>query len=94
MKKWKIEIGIVVLVIVIGFGIWWFIAIKNSRLATAQYNQLLKYAQRQAIEIAIIEQASKLENYKQQIEKNKKIEPTVIPKTTIVADPIDVNDDK
>jgi hypothetical protein len=98
MKKWKVEIGVVVLLIIAGLGTWWFIATKDSRLANAQYSKLFKYAQRQAIEIAIIEQANKLENYKQQIEKNKNDIPAttikpVVPQSPIVPIPVpSVND--
>jgi len=40
---------------------------KIVRKAEAEYEMLMKFAQRQAIEIAIIEQRSKLLNYQQQM---------------------------
>ena len=71
MKKWKVEVIVILLVLLVGLGIWWFITTKDERAANAQYLRLIKFSQRQAVEIAVIEQASKLENYKQQIAKNK-----------------------
>jgi uncharacterized iron-regulated protein len=72
LNKWKIESVVLVALACFALGPWWFIATKDSRLAKKQYNQLVRYAQRQAVEIAVIEQASKLKNYEKQIEDNKK----------------------
>ena len=73
MKKWKYELVGVGLVLCLAGGIWWFHSTKAERKANAEYKQLLRFAQRQAIEIAVIEQASKLENYKQQMAANRAI---------------------
>jgi len=62
----KIVIGIVVLLVLAGLG-WWFVSTRDARKAEAEYEMLMKFAQRQAIEIAIIEQRSKLLNYQQQM---------------------------
>ena len=67
IRKWTYELIVVVVVLLIGGAGWWFNSTKDERAASAQYEQLLKFANRQAVEIAIIEQRSKLLNYQQQI---------------------------
>ena len=62
----KIVIGIVVLLVLGGSVLWWN-STKDARKAKAEYKMLVKLADRQAVEIAIIEQSAKLTNYKQQI---------------------------
>ena len=62
----KIVIGIVVLVIVCGSVYWWN-STKDERAAKAELETMIKHAQRQALEIAIIEQASKLTDYRKQL---------------------------
>ncbi len=62
----KIVIGIVVLVIVCGSVYWWN-STKDERAAEAELEIMIKHAQRQALEIAIIEQASKLTDYRKQL---------------------------
>ncbi len=69
MKKIVIVVG--VLLIVVGF-VFWFVSTKNVRASKAEYKMLVRLADKQAVEIAIIEQASKLANYKQQIAKNQR----------------------
>lgn len=64
MKKIVIVIGILA---VVGLGVWRFIATKDQRAAKAEIKLMVDYAQRQALEIAIIEQSAKLAGYKQQI---------------------------
>ncbi len=54
----KIVIGIVVL-LVVGGAVWWFVSTKDERAAKAELDTMIKYAQKQALEIVIIEQASK-----------------------------------
>lgn len=102
MKKWIYEAVIVVVVLCVAGGIWWHQSTKEQRRADAQYEQLIKFANRQAVEIAIIEQASKLEDYKQQMEVARQarnlatmqpvtpnlLMPMVMPP---IADPNDVN---
>ncbi len=48
---------------------YWFVTTKDERAKKAQYKQLVDFAERQAVEIAIIEQASKLKGYKQHLAK-------------------------
>jgi hypothetical protein len=69
----KIVITIVTLLITGGAGTW-FATTADDRAKNAELEILIKHAQRQALEIAIIEQASKLADYKKQlaaIEKEK-----------------------
>jgi len=80
MKKWKIEILMVLAAIVIGCSIWAFVATEPKRAAKKELKQLTDFVQRQALEIAAIEQASKLGNYKRQLATAQKpIEPIVDP---------------
>ncbi len=65
----KIVIGIVALLI-IGGSIYWWNSTKVERATKAELEILIKFAQRQALEIVIIEQRSKLLNYQQQINAN------------------------
>ncbi len=69
VKKVVIVVGVLVIV---GFGLWWFNSTKDIRAAEAEYEQLVRFADRQAVEIAIIEQSSKLKNYKLQIAENQR----------------------
>jgi len=62
----KIIIVICVLVVAAG-SIWWLVFTKDVRIKKAEYKLLVRFAQRQAVEIAIIEQRSKLLNYQQQM---------------------------
>ncbi len=65
MKKWKIEVTIVLMLIGIAIGIWWFIDTNPERKTNAQFEQLVKYANRQEVEIAIIKQDAELRMLKQ-----------------------------
>ena len=69
MSKWKIEAIVGAVLICVGLVTWWYFATNDARKADAEYKQLVRHAERQAVEIAIIEQNSKLLNYKQQIAK-------------------------
>jgi len=65
MNKWKIKLIehiaiVIVLVVCTGLGIWWFIDTNPTRKATAEYELLVDFANRQTVEIAIIKQASTL----------------------------------
>ncbi len=62
----KVVIGIVVLLIIGGAAYWWN-ATKDERAAKAGLEIMIKHAQKQALEIAIIEQASKLTDYRKQL---------------------------
>ncbi len=72
MKK---IVAVIVLIVVIGGGVWRYVETAPQRKADAEIEALIKFAQRQALEIAIIEQSSKLQNYKQQIAENQKAIP-------------------
>ena len=63
-----------VLTALIGSGVWWYIDTEPQRKADAGIETMIKFAQKQALEIAIIEQAVKLQNYKQQIAKVQQLE--------------------
>ncbi len=65
MKKWKIEVSIVLVLVSIGLGVCWFIHTNPERKANAQFEQLVKYANRQEVEIAIIKQDAELRMLKQ-----------------------------
>ncbi len=67
LSKVKIELVVIVLLIIVGLGAWWFVATKDARFSKSQYKQMVRVANRQAVEIAIIEQGAKLRGYKQQI---------------------------
>ena len=102
IRKWTYELIAVVVVLLIGGAGWWFNSTKDERQASAQYEQLLKFANRQAVEIAIIEQASKLEDYKQQMAASQQArnlavtQPVLPPAITppIIADSKDVDVNK
>ncbi len=95
MKKWKYEVIIVAVLLVVGLGVWWFVATKDERATKADTELMIKFAQRQALEIAIIEQTSKLTDYKRQIaqiqqQKKQVLEQAV--QNPIIAE--DVNDSR
>ena len=97
---------VVAVLVAVGLGVWWFVATKDERATKADTEAMIKYAQRQALEIAIIEQASKLADYKQQIaaaqqriaqpiNPNPPMPAPFVPATTVpakppVADPVDI----
>ncbi len=96
LGKWKIELIAVVLLVVAGLGIWWFVATQDERKASSEYDRLVRFAQRQSVEIAIIEQSSKLEDYRRQLAKIQQasqvqpmipVIPDVLPP---VIDPVDI----
>ena len=91
-SKWTYEVIIGAVLLVIGLGAWRFIATKDDRAAKTEIQTMIKYAQRQALEIAIIEQASKLSDYRKQLAEIQKPTATVpdIPVLPPVADPKDV----
>lgn len=80
----------------VGGSVWYYVSTNDVRKADAQFEQLVKLANRQAVEIAVIEQTSKLQNYRQQIaqaqkkQKQAMVQRTV-PNYPIIADPKDVN---
>ncbi len=72
MNMKKIIFGLCILLLIAG-SIWWSESTRDRRKADAEYETLVRIAERQAVEIAIIEQASKLSNYKQQIAEQTKV---------------------
>ncbi len=94
MKKWKLELIIVAILLAVGLGVWWFVATKDERSQEAEIEIMIKYAQRQALEIAIIEQASKLTDYRKQLAAQKpKLPVNPFAPINPIPDPKDVNDD-
>lgn len=72
---------IVVTLIAIGLVAWWFVATKDERARQKQYDNLLFFSKRQAVEIKIIEQSAKLEQYKQLLaQKSKPADPNEVKK--------------
>lgn len=83
MNKWIFKLFVVAFCFVIG-GIC-----EHQRSKDSSYDSLVKFANRQAVEIAVIEQAAKLQQYKRNFkEASKNI--AVVPKYETPADPKDV----
>ncbi len=62
----KVVIGVLLSGIVVGV---WLNFTKDNRSANARQKQLIKFAERQAVEIAIIEQAARLQQLKAAVKK-------------------------
>ena len=75
MRKWTCEAIIVAVLLCMGGGRWWFVATKNERQADAQYEQYVKFAKRQAIEITIIKQAAELNRLRTAVAEAQKPKP-------------------
>lgn len=71
MRKSKWTYGIIVILILAAAIFWRFDSTKERRAQEAEIQALIKFAQRQALEIAVIEQASKLTDYKRQMMANQ-----------------------
>ena len=76
----KIVIVFVLLAIACG-GLWWYLDSAPKRKAKVEIEAMIKFAQRQALEIAIIEQSVKLSGYKQQIAKAQQAKAVIDPNT-------------
>ncbi len=86
MKKFKIEMLLVLAAVVIGGSIWAIAATEPARKAKKDTQKLIDFAQRQALEIAIIEQSVKLKELKQKLaEEQKPVSALTVP---IVKEPI------
>ncbi len=72
----KVVVSLVLLGVVLG-GVWCYVDSAPQRKSDAEIEAMIDFAQRQALEITIIEQAVKLQNYKQQIAKNQKPPPVI-----------------
>ena len=100
-SKWTYEIIVLLVGAILAGSGWYWSATKDDRIAEAELQVMIKYAQRQALEIAIIEQASKLTDYRKQLEAMqipaKSATNSFAPVNPIpiepVADPKDVNVD-
>lgn len=79
MRKWTYELIVVVALIGIGLGVWWFIATKDERAADAQFERLVKFANRQQVEIAVIKQAAELQQLRAAIRKAQQPVPLEVP---------------
>ncbi len=92
LSKWKWEVIVISLVVAIGLACWWADSTKAQRAEDKEIDVMIKYAQRQALEIAIIEQASKLAGYKKQLAAAQQAkQPSVLmPMVPTIPDPVDV----
>ncbi len=93
LSKWSYELIIVAVLVMVGLGTWWYVDTAPQRKADAEVEIMIKYAQRQALEIAIIEQASKLTDYRKQLAAAKNPPPVNPLAPEPIADPKDVNVD-
>ncbi len=77
----KKTIIVVALILIVCGGIWWYMDTAPKRKAKAEIKMMIDFVQRQALEIAIIEQSSKLADYKKQLAdlKKAKAEKPLIP---------------
>ncbi len=94
LSKWKWEVIVISLVVAIGLACWWADSTKAQRAEDKEIEVIIKYAQRQALEIAIIEQSSKLANYKRQLAAQRPTPPPVSPFVPInpITDPKNVTE--
>ena len=69
LRKFVIVAGVLLLV---GSAIWWFVSTKDARVAKAEYKQLVRFANRQEVEIAVIRQAQVLRQLKTAIRRTEK----------------------
>ncbi len=81
--KWQIVIVIAVSLLAIISCIWRYVENAPERKTEAEIKLLVDFAQRQALEIAIIEQSVKLTEYKRQIAKAQKPVSPVKPKPPV-----------
>ena len=88
MKKFKIEILVAVIIALGGGGFWGVAATGPERKAKAETQRLIDFAQRQALEIAIIEQSVKLTKYKKQIAESQNPAPVSVEPIPFLQSPI------
>ena len=94
-SKWSYKLITVAALVCVGLGTWYFISTKEERAYSDYTRTLTMYAQRQAIEIAIIEQASKLTDYRNQIaQAQQQSKQNVVNQLQEIADPKDVDVNK
>ncbi len=89
LKKIVIVVGVL---LIAGGLVYWFVSTKDERAVKAELEILVKFAQRQALEIAIIEQRSKLLNYQQQMAQQRIAQPIRPTLPFIPADPDNVTE--
>lgn len=83
LSKWKYELMAVGLVIVIIGVVEFYMKSAPQRKADAEFDTLVRFANRQEVEIAIIEQSVKLAEYKRQMAKPQKPTSPVIVKSKV-----------
>jgi len=72
MKKRRYgKIVLLIVTVCIGGFLWWFVSTKEVRAEEAQYERLVRFANRQTVEIAVIKQAAELQKLKAEIQKPK-----------------------
>lgn len=88
MKKLVI---VLVLIVTVCGSIWWYMSAAPQRKVKAEIKLMVDYAQRQALEIVIIEQSVKLTAYKRQVaaaaKKQVPIPIVPAPPNPVVPDP-------
>ncbi len=73
LSKWKIELIVVALVLLVVCGVWWYQETAPARKAAAEFDTLVTFANRQEVEIAIIKQAAELQQLKLMIQKAQQV---------------------
>ena len=68
IPKWTYELIVVVVVLCIVGGILWFVSTKDERAANVQFERMVRFANRQQVEIAIIKQAVELRYLRTEIQ--------------------------
>ncbi len=71
------KIVIIAILLVVGGFIWWFVSTKDERARKVQYKQLVNFANRQVVEIAVIKQAAELQQLKVAMQKAQIKEPPI-----------------
>ncbi|MGR3292493.1 MAG: hypothetical protein ACUZ9M_00590 [Candidatus Scalindua sp.] len=60
---------VLILILIAGGSFWWFVSTKDIRKEISNYKALIRFANRQEVEIAVIKQSSILQQLKAQIRK-------------------------
>ncbi len=88
-KKWIVIVFVLTLIIG-GYG-WWFNSTKANRKRETEYKQLVKFANRQEVEIAVLKQSKILQQLKAQRRKmNQEVQKPEQYKLPKITDPKDV----
>lgn len=97
IRKWKVELIIAGVLLCVAGSIWWYVSTNDERKADAQYEQFVKFANRQQVEIAIIRQSAELQQLRSAIQQATKNQqrtalsqnPTIV-QPPVIANPKDV----